>query len=143
MGNIACRVTPSCTCLVLNIDRACASAAEPQTGYLISFSVALGNEFCLHFPSASSFYMICTQSRTLSLSPLHLCLSDFMIKVIEVMDSSQQKTLRGHDAPVLSVTFDPTDDYVVSGTDICNAEYFFLLSCISGSVFIRNDPQIR
>uniref|UniRef100_A0A7N8YLT6 WD repeat and HMG-box DNA-binding protein 1 n=1 Tax=Mastacembelus armatus TaxID=205130 RepID=A0A7N8YLT6_9TELE len=28
--------------------------------------------------------------------------SDFMVKVVEVSDSSQQKTLRGHDAPVLS-----------------------------------------
>ncbi|XP_046711730.1 WD repeat and HMG-box DNA-binding protein 1 isoform X1 [Silurus meridionalis] len=42
--------------------------------------------------------------------------SDFMIKVIEVMDSSQQKTLRGHDAPVLSVTFDPADEYVASSS---------------------------
>ncbi|KAF5901716.1 WD repeat and HMG-box DNA-binding protein 1 isoform X1, partial [Clarias magur] len=42
--------------------------------------------------------------------------SDFMIKVIEVTDSSQQKTLRGHDAPVLSVTFDPWDEYVASSS---------------------------
>ncbi|MCJ8737169.1 hypothetical protein PDJAM_G00020940 [Pangasius djambal] len=42
--------------------------------------------------------------------------SDFLIKVIEVMDSSQQKTLRGHDAPVLSVTFDPSDEYVASSS---------------------------
>lgn len=40
-------------------------------------------------------------------------LSDFMIKVVEVSDSSQQKTLRGHEAPVLSVTFDPKDDFLV------------------------------
>ncbi|XP_017330803.1 WD repeat and HMG-box DNA-binding protein 1 isoform X2 [Ictalurus punctatus] len=42
--------------------------------------------------------------------------SDFMIKVIEVMDSSQQKTLRGHDAPVLSVAFDPSDEYIASSS---------------------------
>ncbi|XP_062863778.1 WD repeat and HMG-box DNA-binding protein 1 [Trichomycterus rosablanca] len=42
--------------------------------------------------------------------------SDFMIKVIEVADSSQQKTLRGHDAPVLSVTFDPTDQFLASSS---------------------------
>lgn len=40
-------------------------------------------------------------------------LSDFMLKVVEVLDSSQQKTLRGHEAPVLSVTFDPKDDFLV------------------------------
>lgn len=42
-----------------------------------------------------------------------LLLSDFMVKVVEVSDSSQQKTLRGHEAPVLSVTFDPKDDFLV------------------------------
>lgn len=36
-----------------------------------------------------------------------------MVKVVEVSDSSRQKTLRGHEAPVLSVTFDPKDDYLV------------------------------
>lgn len=36
-----------------------------------------------------------------------------MVKVVEVSDSSQQKTLRGHEAPVLSVTFDPRDDFLV------------------------------
>ena len=36
-----------------------------------------------------------------------------MVKVVEVADSSQQKTLRGHDAPVLSVTFDPKDEFLV------------------------------
>lgn len=39
--------------------------------------------------------------------------SDFMVKVVEVSDSSQQKTLRGHEAPILSVAFDPKDDYLV------------------------------
>lgn len=36
-----------------------------------------------------------------------------MVKVVEVSDSSQQKTLRGHEAPVLSVTLDPKDDFLV------------------------------
>lgn len=36
-----------------------------------------------------------------------------MVKVVEVADSSQQKTLRGHEAPVLSVTFDPKDEFLV------------------------------
>ncbi|XP_064177418.1 WD repeat and HMG-box DNA-binding protein 1 isoform X1 [Anguilla rostrata] len=44
--------------------------------------------------------------------------SDFMVKVVEVADSSQQKTLRGHDAPVLSVTFDPKDEFL--GTSSCD-----------------------
>uniref|UniRef100_A0A3B3WZA5 WDHD1 first WD40 domain-containing protein n=1 Tax=Poecilia mexicana TaxID=48701 RepID=A0A3B3WZA5_9TELE len=42
--------------------------------------------------------------------------SDFMVKVVEVSDSSQQKTLRGHEAPVLSVTFDPKDEYLTRVT---------------------------
>uniref|UniRef100_A0A8C5BEX4 WD repeat and HMG-box DNA binding protein 1 n=1 Tax=Gadus morhua TaxID=8049 RepID=A0A8C5BEX4_GADMO len=42
--------------------------------------------------------------------------SDFMVKVVEVADSSQQKTLRGHDAPVLSVTFDPKDEFLASAS---------------------------
>ncbi|XP_036448689.1 WD repeat and HMG-box DNA-binding protein 1 isoform X1 [Colossoma macropomum] len=42
--------------------------------------------------------------------------SDFMVKVIEVTDSSKQKTLRGHDAPVLSVAFDPTDEFLASSS---------------------------
>ncbi|KAM3876748.1 WD repeat and HMG-box DNA-binding protein 1 [Diretmus argenteus] len=42
--------------------------------------------------------------------------SDFMVKVVEVSDSSQQKTLRGHDAPVLSVAFDPKDDFLASAS---------------------------
>ncbi|XP_016887809.1 WD repeat and HMG-box DNA-binding protein 1 isoform X2 [Cynoglossus semilaevis] len=42
--------------------------------------------------------------------------SDFMVKVIEVLDSSQQKTLRGHEAPVLGVTFDPKDEFVASSS---------------------------
>ncbi|XP_063336316.1 WD repeat and HMG-box DNA-binding protein 1 [Pelmatolapia mariae] len=42
--------------------------------------------------------------------------SDFMVKVVEVSDSSQQKTLRGHEAPVLSVAFDPKDDFLASAS---------------------------
>ncbi|XP_075700250.1 WD repeat and HMG-box DNA-binding protein 1 isoform X2 [Rhinoderma darwinii] len=40
--------------------------------------------------------------------------SDFLIKVVQVEDSSVQKTLRGHSAPVLSVAFDPKDEYLAS-----------------------------
>nr|XP_015809211.2 WD repeat and HMG-box DNA-binding protein 1 [Nothobranchius furzeri] len=42
--------------------------------------------------------------------------SDFMVKVVEVLDSSQQKTLRGHEAPVLSVSFDPKDEFLASSS---------------------------
>uniref|UniRef100_A0A8C5TA85 WD repeat and HMG-box DNA-binding protein 1 n=1 Tax=Malurus cyaneus samueli TaxID=2593467 RepID=A0A8C5TA85_9PASS len=42
--------------------------------------------------------------------------SDFMIKVVEVTDSSKQKTFRGHDAPVLSLSFDPKDIYLASAS---------------------------
>ncbi|KAJ3594117.1 hypothetical protein NHX12_006449 [Muraenolepis orangiensis] len=42
--------------------------------------------------------------------------SDFMVKVVEVSDSSQQKTLRGHEAPVLSVAFDPKDEFLASAS---------------------------
>ncbi|KAM4013251.1 LOW QUALITY PROTEIN: WD repeat and HMG-box DNA-binding protein 1 [Anomaloglossus baeobatrachus] len=39
---------------------------------------------------------------------------DFLVKVVQVEDSSVQKTLRGHSAPVLSVAFDPKDEYLAS-----------------------------
>ncbi|XP_074725269.1 WD repeat and HMG-box DNA-binding protein 1 isoform X2 [Strix uralensis] len=42
--------------------------------------------------------------------------SDFLVKVVEVTDSSKQKTFRGHDAPVLSLTFDPRDVYLASAS---------------------------
>ncbi|EMP33093.1 WD repeat and HMG-box DNA-binding protein 1 [Chelonia mydas] len=42
--------------------------------------------------------------------------SDFMVKVVEVTDSSQQKTFRGHDAPVLSLSFDPQDAFLTSAS---------------------------
>lgn len=39
--------------------------------------------------------------------------SDFLVKVVDVMDCSQQKTFRGHEAPVLSLSFDPKDVFLV------------------------------
>ncbi|NXC50882.1 WDHD1 protein, partial [Penelope pileata] len=42
--------------------------------------------------------------------------SDFMVKIVEVADSSKQKTFRGHDAPVLSLSFDPKDIYLASAS---------------------------
>ncbi|XP_067223674.1 WD repeat and HMG-box DNA-binding protein 1 [Chanodichthys erythropterus] len=42
--------------------------------------------------------------------------SDFLVKIVEVADSSQQKTLRGHDAPVLSVALDPSDEFLASSS---------------------------
>ncbi|KAJ7420248.1 WD repeat and HMG-box DNA-binding protein 1 [Willisornis vidua] len=42
--------------------------------------------------------------------------SDFMIKVVEVADSSKQKTFRGHEAPVLSLAFDPKEVYLASAS---------------------------
>ncbi|NXP26494.1 WDHD1 protein, partial [Scytalopus superciliaris] len=42
--------------------------------------------------------------------------SDFMIKVVEVTDSSKQKTFRGHEAPVLSLSFDPKEVYLASAS---------------------------
>ncbi|XP_064421197.1 WD repeat and HMG-box DNA-binding protein 1 [Latimeria chalumnae] len=42
--------------------------------------------------------------------------SDFMVKVVEVNDSSQQKSFRGHEAPVLSVAFDPQDIFLASAS---------------------------
>eukprot|EP00069_Balaena_mysticetus_P013184 bmy_08100T0 len=42
--------------------------------------------------------------------------SDFLVKVVDVVDCSQQKTFRGHDAPVLSLSFDPKDIFVASAS---------------------------
>ncbi|KFQ43749.1 PREDICTED: WD repeat and HMG-box DNA-binding protein 1 [Nestor notabilis] len=42
--------------------------------------------------------------------------SDFMVKVVEMADSSKQKTFRGHDAPVLSLSFDPREVYLASAS---------------------------
>ncbi|XP_061468494.1 WD repeat and HMG-box DNA-binding protein 1 isoform X2 [Rhineura floridana] len=42
--------------------------------------------------------------------------SDFLVKIVEVTDSSQQKTFRGHGAPVLSVSFDPKDTFLASSS---------------------------
>ncbi|OWK54297.1 WD repeat and HMG-box DNA-binding protein 1 [Lonchura striata] len=49
---------------------------------------------------------------------------DFMIKVVEVADSSKQKTFRGHDAPVLSLSFDPKDVYLT-----CTTSWLLLQKC--------------
>uniref|UniRef100_A0A8C3CFV4 WD repeat and HMG-box DNA-binding protein 1 n=1 Tax=Cairina moschata TaxID=8855 RepID=A0A8C3CFV4_CAIMO len=50
--------------------------------------------------------------------------SDFMVKVVEVTDSSKQKTFRGHDAPVLSLSFDPRDVYLT-----CVTNWLLLQKC--------------
>ncbi|TRY65226.1 hypothetical protein DNTS_002934 [Danionella cerebrum] len=42
--------------------------------------------------------------------------SDFLVKIVEVVDSSQQKTFRGHDAPILSVALDPSDQFLASSS---------------------------
>ncbi|TKC49874.1 hypothetical protein EI555_007589, partial [Monodon monoceros] len=42
--------------------------------------------------------------------------SDFLVKVVDVVDCSQQKTFRGHDAPVLSLSFDPKDIFLASAS---------------------------
>ncbi|XP_053451282.1 WD repeat and HMG-box DNA-binding protein 1 isoform X1 [Nycticebus coucang] len=41
---------------------------------------------------------------------------DFLVKIVDVTDSSQQTTLRGHDAPVLSLSFDPEDIFLASAS---------------------------
>lgn len=126
----------SCTCFVLNIDRACASSWGSNR--LFDFPSCSVRKWVLpSFPICElllyDLYSL-THTLSLSVSP-SVCRSDFMIKVIEVMDSSQQKTLRGHDAPVLSVAFDPSDEYIVSATDIVTAQYLFI------SLFISNDDH--
>uniref|UniRef100_A0A2K6GVC4 WD repeat and HMG-box DNA-binding protein 1 n=1 Tax=Propithecus coquereli TaxID=379532 RepID=A0A2K6GVC4_PROCO len=47
---------------------------------------------------------------------LPLFFFDFLVKIVDVMDSSQQKTFRGHDAPVLSLSFDPKDIFLTSSS---------------------------
>ncbi|XP_053127848.1 WD repeat and HMG-box DNA-binding protein 1 isoform X2 [Hemicordylus capensis] len=42
--------------------------------------------------------------------------SDFVVKIVVVTDSSQQKTFRGHDAPILSVALDPKDAFLASAS---------------------------
>ncbi|XP_008116547.2 WD repeat and HMG-box DNA-binding protein 1 isoform X2 [Anolis carolinensis] len=42
--------------------------------------------------------------------------SDFLVKIVEVADSSKQKTFRGHDAPVLSVSFDTKDTFLATAS---------------------------
>lgn len=54
--------------------------------------------------------------------------SDFLVKIVEVADSSQQKTLRGHDAPVLSVALDPSDEFLVSVMVFFNGQQVLFLN---------------
>lgn len=42
--------------------------------------------------------------------------SDFMVKIIDIKDNSQQKTIRGHDGPILSVAFDPKDVFLATSS---------------------------
>lgn len=39
--------------------------------------------------------------------------SDFVIKVVQ-LDENEQKSFKGHQAPVLSVALDPKDTYMVN-----------------------------
>lgn len=59
-----------------------------------------------------------------------------MIKVVEVTDSSKQKTFRGHDAPVLSLSFDPKDVYLVK------INFSYLLSALN-LIFLGGGKKIR
>lgn len=58
-----------------------------------------------------------------------------MVKVVEVSDSSQQKTLRGHEAPVLSIAFDPKDDYLVGNPFLPTVSKVFWSSKMSPQQF--------
>lgn len=42
--------------------------------------------------------------------------SDFLVKIVDVMDNSQQQTFRGHEAPVLSLSFDPKGTFLASSS---------------------------
>lgn len=44
---------------------------------------------------------------------LHFYYSDFNIKVVQVSDSSH-KSLKGHEAPVLTVALDPNEEFLVT-----------------------------
>uniref|UniRef100_A0A4W3IBA0 WD repeat and HMG-box DNA-binding protein 1 n=1 Tax=Callorhinchus milii TaxID=7868 RepID=A0A4W3IBA0_CALMI len=48
--------------------------------------------------------------------------SDFMVKIIDISDNSQQKTFRGHSGPVLSVAFDPENVFLASSS--CDGSVF-------------------
>lgn len=80
----------------------CDSASPPFDGGNQDDCCHWFNDFCTRADSQPVFF----------LSPAAR-LSDFLVKVVEVSDSSRQKTLRGHEAPVLSVSFDPKDLFVV------------------------------
>ena len=40
--------------------------------------------------------------------------AEFTIKIVEISDSSKTYTLHGHEAPLLSVKFDPRGELLVS-----------------------------
>ena len=40
--------------------------------------------------------------------------SDFLVKMVDLTDTSKISTMEGHDAPVLCVRFDPLVKYLVS-----------------------------
>lgn len=63
--------------------------------------------------------------------------SDFMVKVVEVTDSSKQKTFRGHDAPVLSLSFDPRDVYLVKTKTTCLLSSLNFLLHGRGELFLE------
>lgn len=78
-------------------------------------------------------------------SALH---SDFLVKIVEASDSSQQKTFRGHEAPVLSVAFDPKDAFLVGDDPDCDRKETYPLSVggwvqnnlnVTQFFFIRSD----
>ena len=60
----------------------------------------------------------------------HIYSSDFMIKVVDV-DTSDSKTLSGHEAPVLSVALDPQEEFLVS-----SSLYYFKHCLLKCSVFV-------
>lgn len=66
-----------------------------------------------HFPFTGFSFLFVTQFVIVLFPP-----SDFTVKVVEVSDSSQQKMLRGHEAPVLSVSFDPKDEFLVGNSPL-------------------------
>lgn len=87
---------------------------------LLCFSFSLILQFALVLVHSRCVLLVTRGHRLSAHVALHVFilnfsafLSDFMVKVVEVSDSSQQKTLRGHEAPVLSVAFDPKDDLLV------------------------------
>lgn len=66
--------------------------------------------------------------------------SDFLLKVVDVMDCSQQKTFRGHDAPVLSLSFDPKDIFLVIIFSISSFLFFSIFKIIRE--LVKNFTQL-